>query len=343
MFRSLMQVSLLFMTLCCVVGCGTDAETLPPSSSSIPASTNSPTTNPPAATTPTEAAPNLGVEESAKVYTLEDRPAGDWAGHWEGPEGENRYVWIENDLTGFLGLGPMVDLYALEFQKEGGLLRVKQEGEILPYEITRDDSKTKMTFKNTETGEEFECLKQSDPITGIVFENVGRFGALEQASFLSRLLMKDEKEIPYFEFRQKEFRKIVGLHFDSFQEVEVGKYLALTLNSDKTGFDAIRFRTPKADHNWDLFWEFIVESSIKMNGWYILPREGELEGFTGYEHAYNVTLEDVDIPEKNLQIKQSLTGGKLRPDTEYLIWFGNVDSYETPYKLVVRVGFLPAE
>jgi len=331
---------LLLALICLVSGCGGE-ETLPePASDSAVNAVNPP--EPPAVAEPLTETPNA-LEAPTKNYTLADRPAGDWAGLWEGKPDKDRYVWIDNDSTGFLGLGPDVDLYDLTFQKEGELLRVKQMGKLLPYEITRGESRIKLTFKNTETGEEFECLKESDPITGIVLENVDRQRALERASTLSQLLMKDEKEISHFDLRREEFRKIVEIYFDSFQTVEAKKYLTLAMNPAQTGFDAIRFRTPAADHSWDLFWEFFADTSTKMHGWYILPREGELEGFSGYEHEYNVSIEGVELPEKNIHIKQSLTGGRLKPDSEYLIWFGNAASSQEPYELVVRLGFLPAQ
>lgn len=332
---------LILALICFVAGCGGE-EPLPKPANDSAVNAVNPPDQPSVAEFSSETPPETS-EAPVKTYTLADRPAGDWAGTWEGKPGENHYVWIENDLTGFLGLGPKNDLYGLTFQKEGELLRVKQMGKVLPYEITLHESKIKLTLKNTKTGEEFVCLKESDPITGIVFENVDRQGALERASFLSELLLKDEKEIPHFELRREEFRKIVEIYFDSFQTVEAKKYMTLAMNPTQAGFDAIRFKTPAADHNWDLFWEFFTDSSNKLHGWYILPREGELEGFSGYEHEYNVSVQGVELPEKNLHIKQSLTGGRLKPGTEYLIWFGNAASSQEQYELVVRLGFLPAQ
>ena len=252
-------------------------------------------------------------------------------------------AWIRNDLNGFLRVTPDELLTKITFEPDGDILKVIQEGKLLPYECRLSEDKLSLTVVQTETGEEIILPKSSDPITGIVLENTDRRGALEMASLLTKLLLRDESEIPHFTERKAELRRIVDKYFDSFHEVEAGSYQTLTMNSDKSGFDAIRFKTPAADHNWDLFWEFVVYSSHQMHGWYILPKEGELEGFTDYEHASNVSIEGVELPAQNIQIKQSLTGGKLKPETEYMIWFGNADSFETPYELTFRLRFLSAK
>lgn len=342
--------------LLCLAGCKDEEVTIP-----------APAVEPGTQTTPAAPAGLSPVATPTRqkpdpAYTLKNRPAGDWAGHWRMKDAgkyDHRYLIITNKLTGGLLLDEQEDALSkmVEYIPEGDKLLVDKtkvmyyEGdelltdetrERLPIELTGDPASNSLTLNDLESGKSATYIKTSDPITGIVLNNVDRFEALGAASSASADLMKQTGD-PSEKYKKAELRRILEKYFDSFPLIENGSYQKLTMNPDKAGFDAFRFKTPEAGHNWDLFWEFVLDSSTAVNSWYIAPRTGTMEGFTGYENQSNVKIDGLQLPPKNLQIKQSLTGGKLKPNEEYLIWFGNLNSWREPYDLFVRVRLLPAE
>lgn len=113
------------------------------------------------------------------------------------------------------------------------------------------------------------------------------------------------------------------------------KYKKLTMNAGKKSLDAFRFKTPAGKTNWDLDWEFVTPVET-VGGWYIVPREGTMEGFKFFRRAENHQEKGVDLPKENLRFVQSLPDGILQPASEYIIWF--VFKKNEPTDLFIRMG-----
>jgi hypothetical protein len=86
-------------------------------------------------------------------------------------------------------------------------------------------------------------------------------------------------------------------------------------------FDGFSFRTPENDTL--LFWAFRGrgDDPASPRGWYILPAEGEMDGFRFFR---SVAL-DRDVPEVGKKgdhiVTQSLADVPLKPNSVYVIWF----------------------
>ena len=115
----------------------------------------------------------------------------------------------------------------------------------------------------------------------------------------------------------------------------------LTLNADGKAVDAFRFKTPAGKANWDLNWEFVYPTDAGLKGWGIIAREGTVDGFKNFATKANVAEKGTDLPKENKQVSQKLTGGKLKPETEYLIWF--TFAGDKPADLHVRLALTPAK
>ena len=108
-----------------------------------------------------------------------------------------------------------------------------------------------------------------------------------------------------------------------FVPADVGvakKYTKLTMNAGKKPLDAFVFKTPQGEKNFDLDWEFVVAPG-SFRSWYILAREGTMEGFKVFRRQANYEEEGVDLPKENIRYVQPLAGGILKPNQEYIIWF----------------------
>ncbi len=123
-----------------------------------------------------------------------------------------------------------------------------------------------------------------------------------------------------------EFHKILQKAAPALPEVapekgEAKKYTKLTLNKEGKRVGAFRFKTPEGKANWDMIWEFVVPPA-SFDSWYILPREGAMaSGFRTFDRGADYQEKGANLPEKNFRVIQPLTGGVLRPGTEYIIWF----------------------
>lgn len=114
-------------------------------------------------------------------------------------------------------------------------------------------------------------------------------------------------------------------------EVAVGSaeqpapFTRVMLNSQRLGFDGLRFKAPASGPRQDMKWEFIMpavdnDRGRAMEAWYIMPLEGEMIGFTGYSLGKDEPVEGVDLTKK-YHVVQQLGHGQIRPGGEYLIWF----------------------
>ena len=83
---------------------------------------------------------------------------------------------------------------------------------------------------------------------------------------------------------------------------------------------ALRFKTP--DLVGQLVWSFRVPDSEGAFGWYIVPASGKMQGFTSYM-TYRLPEDIKDLGTKgDAFILQRLPGRNLKPNNDYIMWFG---------------------
>ena len=144
---------------------------------------------------------------------------------------------------------------------------------------------------------------------------------------------------------EAEFRDALRSVASRFPAVEAstelgkGEWAELKLNARGKKVDAIRVRTPAGEKR-DLVWAFTQPKSL--DRWYILPVEGEMEGFRNFWKAEGAALFGKDAPAELAQRRgfvQTLDARRLEPDKEYLIWFVFEDDQPAP--TWVTLSFLP--
>lgn len=151
----------------------------------------------------------------------------------------------------------------------------------------------------------------------------------------------------HLKFRETLQQAAPQLQFVPAESGVAKKYHKLTLNAGKKPLDAIVFKTPQGDKNFDLDWEFVAPAG-SIRSWYILPREGSMSGFKTFNRQVNHTEEGVDLPKENLRIVQPLHDGVLKPNQEYIIWFSFIEEMK-PADFHIRLSLnetkpaLPAE
>ena len=91
-------------------------------------------------------------------------------------------------------------------------------------------------------------------------------------------------------------------------------------------YDAFRIRTPKR-HGLGLAWAFLAPPNLRE--WYILPRQGEMKGFSHFWPRYGTK-------ERQL-VLQALDSDAFKPGEEYLIWMRFSD--DSPAKLHLWIRF----
>ncbi|EIP98027.1 MORN repeat protein [Opitutaceae bacterium TAV1] len=118
-------------------------------------------------------------------------------------------------------------------------------------------------------------------------------------------------------------RVSAGEAWPVFETVMLGNN-AIRYEDSGRCFDAFRFRTPPApESSGDMVWAFTAPRAWLH--WYILPREGEMEGFRSWHHAVALHEEFPAATRENPVILQRLEGDRLKPDTEYILWFSARD------------------
>lgn len=145
---------------------------------------------------------------------------------------------------------------------------------------------------------------------------------------------------------QKKFRETLQQVASQLQFVsaDVGvakKYTKLTLNTGTKPLDAFVFKTPKGEKNFDLDWEFVTGPG-GFRSWYILAREGTMEGFRTFRRQPNYAEEGADLPKENIRYVQPLHGGILKPNQEYIIWFSFAEELK-PTDFFIRLALNEAK
>ena len=140
----------------------------------------------------------------------------------------------------------------------------------------------------------------------------------------------------------RESLRSVALRFSQVKassEPGKGEWSELTLNARGKRVDAIRVRTPAGEKR-DLVWAVTLPKSL--DRWYIMPVEGEMEGFRNFWKADGAALFGKDAPDELKQqsgVIQTLEAKRLEPGKEYLIWFVFKDDQPAPTWLTL--SFLP--
>lgn len=166
----------------------------------------------------------------------------------------------------------------------------------------------------------------------------------EAATLLRRAA--DARRAPESDANNQAFARAVQAAADAFTKVELKasgsteRFVRVTLNQHGTGFDGIRFTVPKGEAR-DLVWAFAALQRNLPSNWYILPRTGAMQGFRtffrGGPGMKDVPWEETVIPYE--VYVQPLTGGELKPEQEYLIWFNFYD--QRPKDLYVMLKLVP--
>jgi len=119
---------------------------------------------------------------------------------------------------------------------------------------------------------------------------------------------------------QQSYKKlpIMNLHLTQdpvrFSRLDLASSHTIINNLD---FYAFRFKTP--DKPGYLIWAF--KKNKWKHQWYILPVEGEMQGFKTYAHKVS-NKNGEDLYKKNDPfILQTLPAENFKPNAEYIIWF----------------------
>lgn len=133
----------------------------------------------------------------------------------------------------------------------------------------------------------------------------------------------------------------------AFQAVEVNttpgqaRWQQVTLNRLGKKVDAVRFRTPAVDAKGklaDMSWVFAFpKDSVQV--WYICPVEGQMQGFQNFFKLKPGGLKDTPVPADHGVVAQRLAANRLKPDTEYLLWF--TFASDRPADVHVAISFVP--
>src|SRR5262249_11084591 len=86
-------------------------------------------------------------------------------------------------------------------------------------------------------------------------------------------------------------------------------YTKLTMNSAMTKLDAFQFRTPPGKMNWNMNLEFVYPQKPSFSHWYILPRQGTMQGFRTFSNSTDYEEKGADLPKPNRRIVQPLQEG----------------------------------
>jgi hypothetical protein len=102
---------------------------------------------------------------------------------------------------------------------------------------------------------------------------------------------------------------------------------------------AIRVKAPETG-KLDLVWAFSVP--VAWTNWYILPVQGEGEGFRNFLTADRLYKEVQPVGNSAVRL-QALEAGRLKPGQEYFLWFLTQDKSPDPAPLRARIHFAPAK
>jgi len=155
------------------------------------------------------------------------------------------------------------------------------------------------------------------------------------------------EDATYLEYNKK-FTKALQAAAQSFPLVETqapstaGQFRKFTFNTSGVGLDGFRFKNTSQDAR-NFGWVFARAQPNNVTEWYIVPVEGELEGFGEFwqrSGEYENAPWKASTKTKSFgAIAQSLTGAKLLPGKEYIIWFRFKD--QKPEDVYVRFDLFP--
>jgi hypothetical protein len=118
------------------------------------------------------------------------------------------------------------------------------------------------------------------------------------------------------------------------------RFARFTFNATRTGFDAIRIRTPSVGKEYQLFWDIVLpgdRESVNLRSLDILP---VADGFlipARPRVQTDVKVPGVDLPENNFAMSMYLFGEKLRAGKEYILWFDLKTDEPTPGFINLRI------
>jgi hypothetical protein len=120
------------------------------------------------------------------------------------------------------------------------------------------------------------------------------------------------------------------------QPVQWAKF---TLNQAGHQIDGIRFTSP-LEAPGDLLWAFAYSRPTEIVRWSITPSIGVVRGFRNYERKNDLDLSDTQLPGPAEVILQELTGGEIKPQREYYLWFSFREP--GPWELYVKLKLIPS-
>jgi hypothetical protein len=118
-------------------------------------------------------------------------------------------------------------------------------------------------------------------------------------------------------------------------------FAKFTFNERGIGLDGFRFKNNSTEAR-NFGWVFAYDSPTGIS-WFIVPTEGESAGFTEYWEQSGPYAEEPwkSATNKFEVIVQSLTGGKILPGKEYIIWLKFKD--DKPKDIYIAFDLFPPE
>lgn len=152
---------------------------------------------------------------------------------------------------------------------------------------------------------------------------------------------------------EPQFERLVRKLGPTFHEVPynekfgTNRFVKVVLNQKGGGFDGIRFKAP-ASGNRELVWVFGYPKTAALSNWYILDMKEPMEGFSSFvasDGPAGVPLDEFApwgrLKADHVSVTQSLTGRRIKPGHEYVIWFRFEDA--KPVDLFVALNLLNAD
>ena len=148
--------------------------------------------------------------------------------------------------------------------------------------------------------------------------------------------------------RRTDFSKLLQAQPGIYERIQPGltfgrsEFRSLRLNTHHQAaggwnFDAFRFTTP-SEPGWDLIWAFLLPQDSHSQGWSIVPLAGHMRvGFEDWYHGPAKLYQGLPGSTEPLISLQFLAGKKLRPNTEYLIYF--LFNGDQPEELRIALSF----
>jgi hypothetical protein len=124
---------------------------------------------------------------------------------------------------------------------------------------------------------------------------------------------------------------------DPPSETSTNRFTKLTVNKRGLMLDGFRFKNA-SDEPKTFVWAFASGNALV--GWYIVPSEGSMNGFTEMWQDEDAIANAPWGAQRPVLIEQSLRNTKVMPGKEYIIWFSFRD--DKPHNVYVTFGLFPA-